>query len=109
MSEANVAVSKIRIPKVHSYKDYQVPETFYYLANFELLYRDVCFLKVLSAEDLDFTKTKTKDIALHSFYTYNRKVPEHQSKEEFDALKGLLQNKHIVIQKSKSISSILRR
>ena len=42
-----------------------------YLVNFELFYRDICNLQVLSAEDLDFIKTNTKDIALSSFRTYN--------------------------------------
>ena len=38
-----------------------------YLASFELFHRHIRNLQVLSAEDLDFIKTKTKDIALSSF------------------------------------------
>ena len=38
--------------------------------------------EVLSVEDLDFAKTKTKDIALFSFHTCNNNVPP--SKREFD-------------------------
>ena len=36
---------------------------------------------------LDFIKTKTKDIELSSFCTYNNNVPQHLSKGEYDALK----------------------
>ena len=37
-----------------------------YLVNFELFYRDIRNLEVLSAEDLDFIKAKTKDIVVSS-------------------------------------------
>ena len=40
-----------------------------YLVNFELFYRGICNLQVLSIEDLDFIKTKTKDIVLPSYRT----------------------------------------
>ena len=42
-----------------------------HLVNFELFYRKNRNLQVLSTEDLDFIKTKTKDIALCSFRTYH--------------------------------------
>ena len=64
-----------------------------YLVNFELFYRDIRNLQALSTDDLDFTKTKTNDIALSSFRTYNNNVPQHLSKEEFDVLKNLRINK----------------
>ena len=48
---------------------------------------------VIYAEDIDFIKTETKDIALSSFRTYNNNVPQHLSKEEFDVLKNLRINK----------------
>ena len=57
-----------------------------YLVNFELFYRNICKLQVLYAEDLDFIKTKTKDMALSSFRTCNNNVPQHLSKGELDAL-----------------------
>ena len=60
-----------------------------YLVNFKLFYRDIRNLQVFSAEDLDFIKTKTKDIALSSFGTYNNNAPQHLSKGDFDALKNL--------------------
>ena len=78
-----------------------------YLVNFKLFYRDIGNLQVLSAEDLDFIKTKTKDIALSSFCTYNNNVPQHLSKGEFDVLINLSQNKQIVIQKSDKGNSIV--
>ena len=55
-----------------------------YLVSFELFYRNICNLQVLPTEDLDFIKTKTKDMALSSFGTYNNNVPQHLSKGEFD-------------------------
>ena len=58
-----------------------------YFVNFELFYRDIHKLQVLSTEDLDFIKTKNKDIALSSFRTYNN-VSQHLSEGEFDALKN---------------------
>ena len=48
-----------------------------YLVNFELFYRNICNLQVLYAEDLDFIKTKTKDMALSSFRICNNNVPQH--------------------------------
>ena len=69
-----------------------------YLVDFELFYRDIRNLQVLSAEDLDFIKNKTKDIALSSFRTYNNNVSQLLSKGEFDALKNISPNKQIVIQ-----------
>ena len=42
-----------------------------YLAHFELFYRDIRNLEVLSNEDLDFVKTKTKETALSLFREYN--------------------------------------
>ena len=57
-------------------------------------------LGILSNEDLDFVKTKTKEAALSSYRNYNNNVPQHLSKEEFLALQNLCKNKNIVIQKS---------
>ena len=41
---------------------------------------------IFYAEDLNFVKTKTKDIALSCFRIYNNNVPQHLSKGEIDAL-----------------------
>ena len=44
---------------------------------------------------------------MSSFRTYNSNVPQHLSKEEFDALKNLSQNKYTFIQKNKIANSIV--
>ena len=54
----------------------------------------------MSNEDLDFVKTRTKEVALSSYRNYNSNVPQHLSKEEFLALQNLRKNKNIVTQKS---------
>ena len=59
-----------------------------------------CNLGILSDEDLDFVKTRTKEAVLSSYQNYNNNVPQHLSKEEFLALQNLCKNKSIVIQKS---------
>ena len=38
-----------------------------YLVQFELFFRDICNLDILSNEDLDFVKVKTKEAALSSY------------------------------------------
>ena len=43
-----------------------------YLVHFELFYRDIRNLEILSNEDLDFVKTKTKKTASLSFRQYNK-------------------------------------
>ena len=43
-----------------------------YLVHFELLYRDIRNLEILSNEDLDFVKTKTKETTLSSLRQYNK-------------------------------------
>ena len=70
-----------------------------YLAHFELFYRDIRNLEILSNEDLDFVKTKTKETALSSFRQYNKNAQQNLSKEEFAALTNLSKNNDIVIQK----------
>ena len=50
-------------PEKLSYSDY--------LINFELFYRSIDNLNILSGDNLDFIKTKIKDAALTSFRNYN--------------------------------------
>ena len=38
-----------------------------YLVNFELFYRNIDNLKIISGDNLDYIKTKIKDLALTSF------------------------------------------
>ena len=81
-----------------------------YLVNFQLFYRDIRNLQVLSTEDLDFIKTKTKDIPLPSFCTFAKvclvcnNMFQHLSKEEFDALKNLKTNKSLM----KNLTKVIR-
>ena len=50
-------------PEKLSYSDY--------LINFELFYRSIDNLNILSGDNLDFIKTKIKDATLTSFRNYN--------------------------------------
>ena len=77
------------------------------LVHFELFYRDTCNLEILSNEDLDFLKTKTKETALLSFRQYNKNPQQNLSKEELAALTNLSKNKDIVIQKSDKGNSVV--
>ena len=54
-----------------------------YLINFELFYKNICNLGILSTEDLDFVKTRTKEAALSSYQNYKSSVPQHPSKRAF--------------------------
>ena len=58
---------------------------------------------MLFVEDVDFIKTKTKDISLSSFRTYNSILRKYLSKKEFVTLK----NKYFTIQKSDQGNSIV--
>ena len=78
-----------------------------YLVRFELFYRDIGNLEILSNEDLDFVKTKTKETALSSFRQYNKNPQQNLSKEELTALTNLSKNKDIVIQKSDKGNSVV--
>ena len=78
-----------------------------YLAHFELFYRDIRNLEILSNEDLDFVKTKTKETALSSFRQYNKNPQQTLSKEELSALTNLSKNKDIIIQKSDKGNSVV--
>ena len=75
--------------------------------HFELFYRNIGNLEVLSNEDLDFVKTKTKETALSSFRQYNKNSQQSLSKQELAALASLSKNKDIVIQKSDKGNSVV--
>ena len=62
-------------PKKLSYSDY--------LVNFELFYRSIGNLKILSEDNLDYIKTKIKDLALTSFCNYNANIPLLSSTTSF--------------------------
>ena len=70
-------------------------------------YRSIRNLEVLSNEDLEFVKTKTKETALSSFRQYNKSPQQNLSKEELAALASLSKSKDIVIQKSDKGNSVV--
>ena len=78
-----------------------------YLVNFELFYRRIDNLKILSGDNLDYVKTKIKDLALTSFRNYNANIPQNLSNEEFEALKNLPANCNLVIQKADKGNSVV--
>ena len=65
--------------------------------HFELFYRNIRNLKVLSNKDLDFVETKAKETALSSFRQYNKSPLENFSKEELTGSASLSKNKDIAI------------
>ena len=60
-----------------------------YLINFELFYRSIDNLRILSGDNLDFIKTRIKDTSLTSFCNYNANDPQHLSNKEFEVLNTL--------------------
>ena len=74
--------------------------------NFELFYRNIRNLDILSNKDLDFVKIRPKEEALSSYWNYDNNVQQHLSKEEFLALQNLRKSKNIVIQKSGKGNSV---
>ena len=76
--------------------------------NFELFFRDICKLDILSNENLEFLKTKIKDVALSSLRYFNLNVPQHLSDSEFQALKNLSRlKKEVIIQKFDKGNSVV--
>ena len=79
-----------------------------YLLNFELFFRDICKLGILSNENLEFLKIKIEDVALSSLRYFNLNVPQHLSDSEFQALKNLSRlKKEVIIQKSDKGNSVV--
>ena len=62
-------------PKKLSYSDY--------LVNFELFYISINNLKIICGNNLDYIKSKVKDLALTSFRNYYANIPQYLSNEEF--------------------------
>ena len=79
------------LPKNINYADYMIP--------FELLYRDVNSLEV-SNLDKEFIKSRLRDSAFSSYKDTSKTFGKNLPKAEFDALKILLKNKDIIIQKA---------
>ena len=79
-----------------------------FLVQFEFFYKNIRNLEVLSNEDLDFVKTKTKKTALFSLSRqYNKNPQQNLSKQELAALASLSRNKDIVIKKSYKGNSVV--
>ena len=78
-------------PKNINYADYMIP--------FELLYRDVDSLEV-SNLDKEFIKSRLRDSAFSSYKATSKTFEKNLPKAKFDALKILLKNKDIIIQKA---------
>ena len=78
-----------------------------YLVNFELFYRSIRNLDVLSNGDLDFVKTKIKDAALNSFRFYNANIPQNLSDEELEAIEKLSKDNNLVVQKADKGNSVV--
>ena len=72
-------------PKYLDYADY--------LVIFELSYKSIRKLGVLSNKDVDSVKTRTKEVTLSSSGNYNNKVLEDLSIKEFLALQNIHKNK----------------
>ena len=78
-------------PKNINYADYMLP--------FELLYRNVDSLEV-SNLDKDFIKSRLRDSAFSSYKDTGKTFEKNLPKAEFDALKILLKNKDLIVQKA---------
>lgn len=90
-----------------------------YLVNFDLIYRSITNLGILSSEDLDSEnnykiinrKKKKEAINLHQFFPIINMIVTigcHHSKEELIALQKLCQNEYIIIQKSDKSNFIVK-
>ena len=79
-----------------------------YLLNFGLFFRDICKLDILSNKNLEFLKTKIKDVALSRLRYFNLNVSQHLSDSEFQALKNLFRlKKEVIVQKSDKGNSVV--
>ena len=78
-----------------------------YLVQFELFFRDIRNLDILSDDDLDFVKAKLKETALSSYRSCNNNIPQDLSKEESIALQNLSKNKYLIIPKSDKDNSVV--
>ena len=78
-----------------------------YILNFEFFFREICKLDMLSNENLEFPKTKIKDVGLSSLRYFNLNVSQHLSDSDFQALQNLSNlKKEIIIQKFEKGNSI---
>ena len=78
-----------------------------YVVNFELFYRNIRNIGILSNKDLDLVKARNKEASLSSYQNYNNDLLQYLSKEEFLGIQNLRKNKNIVIQKSERGNSVV--
>ena len=80
-----------------------------YCLNYELLFRNVCGVKMEDKAKEDFLKCKMKEIALSSLYDFNNTQHKHDNLtvEEFASLKKLASNNNLIIQKSDKGNSVV--
>ena len=78
-------------PKDINYADYLLP--------FELLPRDINSLRI-SNFDLDCIKARLRDSAFSSHKETSKFMENNLPKADFDALKPLIRNKKLIIQKT---------
>ena len=78
-------------PKDINYPDYLLP--------FDLLYRDINLLRI-SNFSLDCIKARLKDSAFSLYKETSKFMEKNLPKAEFDALKSLIRNKELIIQKA---------
>ena len=81
-----------RLPKNINYTDFMLP--------FELLYRDVDYLKV-SNLDKEFINSKPRDSVFSSYKNTGKTLEKNLPKEELDALRIFLKSKNITGQNFK--------
>ena len=78
-----------------------------YLVQFELFFKDIRNLDILSKEELGFVKAKTEEAELSSYRTFNNNVPQNLSKGESIALQNFSKSKDLIIQKSGKGNSVV--
>ena len=71
-----------------------------YLVQFELFFRDIRNLYILSNEELNFVEAETKEVALSSYRSCNNNVHQNLSQGELIALENFPKNKDLMTQKS---------
>ena len=77
-----------------------------YLLLFELLYRDINSLRI-SNFDLDCIKARLRDSAFSFYKEASKFMENHLPKAKFDALKFLMKNKELTIQKADKSNTVI--
>ena len=66
----------------------------------ETFFADLCCLEGISCFDLDCVKARLRDSTLSSYKEASKYMKKNLLKAEFDALKSLIRNKELIIQKA---------